>query len=185
MNKTVTIRGKVVDDETGKPIERLITQAGKFEPADPTKVTWGYSEGPKQRQGRLVFDDGPLGRGLDGPHPGRRLRSAAGDRGGAAGRQGRDRSHDSPEARPAGAGRGARSCRQTGKGAAVFAVGPTGLNLSAGQAWTSWGEKDNEAKPVVTDDAGRFEFPRASQRSWPYRTQASMPGPRRFPPKEK
>ena len=43
--KTVTIRGKVVDDETGKPVAPLIVQAGKFDLADPTKVTWGYSEG--------------------------------------------------------------------------------------------------------------------------------------------
>src|SRR5262249_31950339 len=41
--KTVTVRGRVVDDETGKPIERLITQAGKFDPATPAKVTWGFS----------------------------------------------------------------------------------------------------------------------------------------------
>jgi hypothetical protein len=44
-DKTVTIRGKVVDDATGAPIGRLITQAGKFDPANPTQVTWGYSEG--------------------------------------------------------------------------------------------------------------------------------------------
>src|SRR6185436_18310561 len=43
--KTVNIRGKAVDDETGKPVAPLIVQAGNFDPADPTKVTWGYSEG--------------------------------------------------------------------------------------------------------------------------------------------
>src|SRR5688500_19949680 len=37
--KTVTIRGKVLDDVTGEPIGKLITQAGKFDPADPKKVT--------------------------------------------------------------------------------------------------------------------------------------------------
>src|SRR6185436_7090876 len=42
--KTVSIRGKAVDDETGKAVAPLVVQAGKFDPADPTKVTWGYSE---------------------------------------------------------------------------------------------------------------------------------------------
>ncbi|MBN2294292.1 MAG: DUF1549 domain-containing protein [Pirellulales bacterium] len=39
-----TVRGNVVDDVTGKPVTNFITQAGKFDPADPAKVTWGYSE---------------------------------------------------------------------------------------------------------------------------------------------
>ncbi|NQT40204.1 MAG: carboxypeptidase regulatory-like domain-containing protein, partial [Planctomycetes bacterium] len=39
-----TVRGKVVDDVTGKPVANFITQAGKFDPADPAKVVWGYSE---------------------------------------------------------------------------------------------------------------------------------------------
>ena len=45
------------------------------------------------------------------------------------------------------------------KGAAVFAIGPTSLNLAAGKAWSSWGERDLEARPVLTDEAGRFELP--------------------------
>ena len=36
--------GKVVDAETGKPVEAFITQAGKFDPKDPKNVTWGFSE---------------------------------------------------------------------------------------------------------------------------------------------
>jgi len=48
------------------------------------------------------------------------------------------------------------------KGAAVFAVGPTGLNLAAGQAlseaWPGENRKDNEARPVLTDEQGRFEL---------------------------
>ena len=39
-----TVRGKVVDDATGKPVAGFVTQAGKFDPADPAKVVWGYSE---------------------------------------------------------------------------------------------------------------------------------------------
>jgi hypothetical protein len=53
--KTVSIRGKAVDDETGKPVAPLIVQAGKFDPADPTKVTWGYTKAEKRR-GRVLLD---------------------------------------------------------------------------------------------------------------------------------
>ena len=42
--KTTSIRGKVFDDATGEPIQALITQGGKFDPTDPEKVTWGFSE---------------------------------------------------------------------------------------------------------------------------------------------
>ena len=41
---SVEVFGKVVDAETGKPIEGFITQAGKFDPKDPKNVTWGYTE---------------------------------------------------------------------------------------------------------------------------------------------
>ncbi|NQU20499.1 MAG: HEAT repeat domain-containing protein [Candidatus Nealsonbacteria bacterium] len=39
-----TVRGKVVDDETGEPVTDFFTQGGKFDPANPAKVTWGYTE---------------------------------------------------------------------------------------------------------------------------------------------
>jgi len=42
--ESVEVFGKVVDAETGKPVEAFITQAGKFDPKDPKKVTWGFSE---------------------------------------------------------------------------------------------------------------------------------------------
>ena len=53
------------------------------------------------------------------------------------------------------------------KGAAVFAVGPTGLNLSAGAAWSNIrdGGPDNEAQPVRTDEQGRFEVPTGEAKS--------------------
>jgi hypothetical protein len=41
---SVEVFGKVVDAETGKPVEAFITQAGKFDPKDPKNVTWGFSE---------------------------------------------------------------------------------------------------------------------------------------------
>src|SRR5579872_3906170 len=40
----VEVFGQVVDDETGKPVMGFITQAGKFDPKDPGKVTWGFTE---------------------------------------------------------------------------------------------------------------------------------------------
>src|SRR5262245_22012691 len=43
--KTVTVRATVVDDKTAKPIDRLIPQAEKSDPAPPANVTWEYSEG--------------------------------------------------------------------------------------------------------------------------------------------
>ncbi len=39
-----TVRGKVVDDATGKPVGNFMIESGKFDPADPAKVVWGYSE---------------------------------------------------------------------------------------------------------------------------------------------
>ena len=59
--KAVTIRGKAIDDETGKPVERLITQAGKFDPTEPTKVTWGYTEGRSSCSGRVLSNLSQLG----------------------------------------------------------------------------------------------------------------------------
>jgi len=51
------------------------------------------------------------------------------------------------------------------KGAAVFAIGPTGLNLARGKAWKSVGESDEEnrrARPVHTDEYGCFKLPAGS-----------------------
>jgi len=42
--RSVEVTGTVVDAETGQPIEAFITQAGKFDPKDPSTVTWGFSE---------------------------------------------------------------------------------------------------------------------------------------------
>ncbi len=159
VNKTVTIRGKAIDDETGKPIERLITQAGKFNPADPTKVTWGYSEGRSSaRDGSFSttvrWAEGWTARILaDGyiPQPVITAQPPA----------------DKDEIEVTLRLKRGRLVRgelldHTSKpvaGASVYAIGPTGINLAAGQAWTSWGEKDSTASPVVTDSAGRFELP--------------------------
>jgi beta-lactamase regulating signal transducer with metallopeptidase domain len=157
--KPVTIRGKAIDAETGKPIERLMVQSGKFDPADPTKVTWGFTlDRPGSRGGSFsasvrwaggwtsrVLADGYIPQPVVTAQP----------------PTGKDvievtlrllRGRLVP----------GEVVDHTGKpvaGASVFAIGPTGVNLSGGQAWTSWGEKDSKASPVFTDSAGRFELP--------------------------
>ena len=40
----VEVFGKVVDAETGKPVEAFITQAGRFDPKDPKNMTWGSAK---------------------------------------------------------------------------------------------------------------------------------------------
>ncbi len=45
-----TVRGKVVDDATGKPVVDFFTEGGKFDLADPAKVVWGYSETHSSRK---------------------------------------------------------------------------------------------------------------------------------------
>lgn len=38
----IEVHGQVVDDATGKPIERFEQQGGHVDPKDATKITWGY-----------------------------------------------------------------------------------------------------------------------------------------------
>ncbi len=45
-----TVRGKVVDDATGKTVADFFTEGGRFDPADPAKVVWGYSETRSDRK---------------------------------------------------------------------------------------------------------------------------------------
>jgi RNA polymerase sigma factor (sigma-70 family) len=40
----IEVKGRVVDDETGKPVTRFVEQGGRVDPKDPKKVTWGYHE---------------------------------------------------------------------------------------------------------------------------------------------
>jgi beta-lactamase regulating signal transducer with metallopeptidase domain len=154
----VTIRGKVVDDATGKPIERLVTQAGKFDPADPTKVTWGFDETRSEvRDGSFsatvrwaegwtarIVADGYISQPVvtSAPPAGKteirvtiRLKRGPTVRGVVLDHSGKPL-----------------------QDAAVFVVGPTSLNLAAGQAWRHDG-KDEYARPVRTDEQGRFELP--------------------------
>jgi beta-lactamase regulating signal transducer with metallopeptidase domain len=151
--RTITIRGKVLDDATGEPIGKLIIQGGKFELADPQNVTWGYSEGRSSaRDGSfsttIRWDEGWTARILaDGyiPQP---VISAAPP-------VDKDEVEVVIRLRQGPRVRGV-VLDHVGKplmDAAVFAIGPTGLNLTGGQAI------DNESLAVRTDAEGRFELP--------------------------
>lgn len=152
--KTVHIRGKVLDDATGKPIEiSLIVQAGKFDPADPKNVQWGFSEGRSSaRDGSfsttIRWADGWTARILaDGYIPQPVITSAPPDD--------KDEIEVVIRLRPGPKVKGV-VLDHTGKpvkDAAVFAIGPTGLNLAGGQAVGS------EAQGARTDSQGKFELP--------------------------
>jgi beta-lactamase regulating signal transducer with metallopeptidase domain len=162
-SRTVTIRGKVVDVDTGEPITQfMIRQAGKYDPLDPGKVNWVPKEdGPSAGDGSFsttvqwtegwtvrVAAAGYFPKGLlTSPPPGDQEEMEM-----------TIRLERVPE-KVRGVVRD-----HAGKpvhGAAVFAVGPTGLNLAAGQAWSpAWpgDKKDDAARPVLTDEKGRFEL---------------------------
>lgn len=157
--KRITVRGKVLDDETGEPIARLITQAGKFEPTDPTKVTWGYSEGRSSaRDGSfsttIEWSDGWTARILADGYVPQPVVTAAPP-------ADKDeivvtiRLKRGPKVR----GIVLDHAGKPVKDAAVFAVGPTGVNLAAGHARSILGFNDDEAKPARTGADGRFELP--------------------------
>ena len=157
-NNAVTIRGKVVDDVTGEPIERVIIQGGKFEPSDPEKVTWGYSEGrSSSREGlfstSIRWAEGWTGRVVaDGYVPQPVMTSAP-----PAGKNEVDvtiRLKRGPIVR----GVVIDDAGHPVKKASVFAIGPTGLNLAGGHAILTNGGNDVEVKAVRTDELGRFEI---------------------------
>ena len=148
--KTVTVRGKVLDDATGQPIARLIVQAGKFDPAEPTKVTWGYSESRSgSRDGSFSttvrWSEGWTARILaDGYIPQPVLTSAP-----PADKDAIDvvvRLKHGPRVR----GVVLDHAGNPVKDAAIFAVGPTGVNLAVGQS--------REGIGATTDAVGRFEL---------------------------
>ena len=177
--KTVTVRGKVLDDATGEPIGKLITQAGKFDPADPKEVTWGYSEGRSSaRDGSfsttIRWADGWTARILaDGYIPQPVIASAPPD----------DKDEIEVVIRlkrgPKVRGVVLDHAGKPLKDAAVYAIGPTGVNLAA-------------ARPAMTRPRGRGPTRTAASRClqakpnrWPSRTPTSMPGRRPSPPREK
>jgi beta-lactamase regulating signal transducer with metallopeptidase domain len=153
-SERVEIRGKAVDDETGKPIERMFVQGGKIESTDPVKVSWGYFEHRSSaRDGSFRtsvewHDGGWTSRVVaDGyvPEPIYMKAPLAGQR-------------EIEVLIRLKRGRMVKGVvlDHTGKPlkeAAVFAIGPSGLTVAAGAA-------DSESSvPVKTDEQGRFEIP--------------------------
>ena len=156
--KTVSLRGRVIDDETGKAVPTLLIQGGMFDQANPGKVSWGYSESRSSATDgsfstTIQWANGWTARIVaDGYLPYPLMEKAPPD--------------DKTEIELVVRLKRGRSVRGTVldhegkplKGAAVFAIGPGGLNLAAGQAWSTWGEADPVPRPTFTDEAGRFEL---------------------------
>ena len=64
----VAIRGRVVDDETGAPIESFTLESGRLKGQDPAETAWGV---PPERPERLHDREWEAGR--DGRQPPRRV----------------------------------------------------------------------------------------------------------------
>lgn len=158
--KIVIVRGKAIDDETGKPIAKKFVQGGMIDRDDPTKVSWGYFE---HRSGvtdgyfdanvkwvpggwtcRIVADGYVSQPVLDAAPPDDkdvievtiRLKRGRTVRGVVLDHMGKPL-----------------------KDAAVFAIGLGMLNVAAGQALS------DTAKPTRTDERGRFELPAGDAKS--------------------
>lgn len=155
----LSIRGTVVDDETGEPVTDLMIQAGRIDPDDPEKITWGFSEtrtSSKTGAFRTNVDwsGGWTARIVaDGyqPHPVITESPAVGAR------------EITVEIRlKRGTPVKGRLVNHDGEPVAdamVFAVGPRGINLYQGNAHQSYDDSiDRHAKGVSTDDEGRFEI---------------------------
>ncbi|MCA9061441.1 MAG: hypothetical protein KDA96_00200 [Planctomycetaceae bacterium] len=156
-SKTVTVRGKVVDDRTGEPVQNIIVQGGHFDPSQPEKVTWGYSE---SRSGRrdgsfsttIRWDEGWTARIIADGYLSQPVITLAPPA---------DKTEIEVEIRLK-PGRQVRGTvlDHTGtplRGAAVFAVGPTGVLIAAGQPINNLSGVDGDVHPVRTDENGRFE----------------------------
>jgi beta-lactamase regulating signal transducer with metallopeptidase domain len=160
--KPLTIRGNVVDDTTGKPIATMIVQAGKFDPADPKKVLWGYKEDRSSAADgsfstTICWDEGWTARILADRYFPQPVLAAAPPA---------DKDKLQVTVRLVRVPERVRGvvldhAGKPIKGAAVFAVPARGLNLWGGQAWSRApdGFKDDSARPVLTDEQGRFELP--------------------------
>src|SRR4051812_31141723 len=155
--QSVEVFGKVVDAETGKPVEAFITQAGKFDPKDPKNVTWGFSE-TRDSSGRfratIRWSEGWTARILaDGYLPQPVLSEAP--------TAGKDRIETVIRLRKGRTVRG-RVLDHLGKpvkDASLFAVRPNGMTLAGGRAVNSFdGEEDRTVRGAKTDPEGRFEL---------------------------
>jgi hypothetical protein len=153
----VEVFGKVVDAETGKPVEAFITQAGKFDPKDPKNVTWGFSETRTASGGfsaTIKWNEGWTARILaDGYVPQPVLSEAP--------PPGKDRIETVIRLKKGRTIRG-RVLDYLGKpvkDASLFAVRPNGITLAGGKAVHSFdGEEDRTVRGAKTDSEGRFEL---------------------------
>ena len=155
--QSVEVFGKVVDAETGESVEAFITQAGKFDPKDPKKVTWGFSE-TRDTSGSfratVKWNEGWTARILaDGYVPQPVLSGAP--------PAGKDRIEKVIRLKKGRIVRG-RVLDHLGKpvtDASLFAVRPNGMTLAGGRAVNSYdGEEDRTVRGAKTDSEGRFEL---------------------------
>ena len=156
----IKIVGKVVDDETGKPITQMMIQAGRMDPDDPRKVTWGYSErNTKSKTGRFSttvrWSQGWTARIIaDGYEPQPVIREAP--------KLGQKEIEVEIRLKPGKPIRGIIT-DHLGKpvsGINVFSISPRGLNLYGGNSHDRYDDKiDTGAKFVTTKADGTFELP--------------------------
>jgi hypothetical protein len=155
--ESVEVFGKVVDAETGEPVEAFITQAGKFDPKDPKNVTWGFSE-TRNTSGSfsatIKWNEGWTARILaDGYVPQPVLSEAP-----PAGKDKIEKVIRLKKGRTV-RGRVLDHLGKPVKDASVFAARPDGMTLAQGRAVNSFdGEQDRTARGAKTDSEGRFEM---------------------------
>jgi hypothetical protein len=155
--ESVEVFGKVVDAETGKPVEAFITQAGKFDPKNPKNVTWGFTEtrtASGSFSATIKWTEGWTARILaDGYVPQPIVDDAP--------RAGKNRIEMVIRLKKGRIVRG-RVVDHLGKPVAdvsVFAVRPMGMTLAGGRAVNSFdGEEDKTVRGARTGADGRFEL---------------------------
>jgi hypothetical protein len=155
--ESVEVFGKVVDAETGKPVEAFITQADKFDPKNPKDVTWGFSETRNTSGGftaTIRWNEGWTARILaDGYVPQPVLSEAP--------PAGKDRIETVIRLKTGRTVRG-RVLDYLGKpvkDASVFAARSNGMTLAGGRAVNSFdGEEGRTVRGAKTDSEGRFEL---------------------------
>lgn len=156
----VRVQGTVVDDETGAPLTEIMIQAGKIDPKDPKKITWGYSESRvRSKTGRFStsvrWAQGWTARiVVDGYLPQPVITKAP-----AVGETQLEVVIRLKKGKPV-SGTIVDHLGKPVAGAKVFAVSARGLNLYDGQARDRYGEGkiDNGAKYVETDQQGKFKI---------------------------
>ena len=155
--QSVEVVGKVVDTESGKPVEAFITQAGKFDPRDPKNVTWGFSETRNTSGGfsaTIKWNEGWTARILaDGYVPQPVLSEAP-----PAGKLRIETVIRLKKGRTV-RGRVLDYVGRPVKDASVFAARSNGMTLAGGRAVNSFdGEEDRTVRGAKTDSDGRFEL---------------------------